>query len=80
MQEFELRKAGGEKIKTLEYAEIVKTDGKKQFRYMKAIPTEKICLQCHGSEIEPEEKAALNKWNHLLTLSNQKSGFCWNRT
>jgi len=62
MQEFEKRKAGGEEIKTLEYAEIVTTDGKKQFRYMKAIPTEKVCLQCHGSEIEPEEEAALNKF------------------
>jgi len=62
MQEFEKRKAAGEEIKTLEYAEIVKTGGKKQFRYMKAIPTEKICLQCHGSEIEPEEAAALNQY------------------
>jgi hypothetical protein len=62
MQEFEKRKASGEEIKTLEYAEIVTTDGKKQFRYMKAIPTEKVCLQCHGSEIEPEEAAALNKF------------------
>jgi len=62
LQEFEKRKAAGEEIKTLEYAEIVTTDGKKQFRYMKAIPTEKVCLQCHGSEIDPEEAAALNKF------------------
>jgi len=62
MQEFEKRKAAGEEIKTLEYAEIVTTEGKKQFRYMKAIPTEKLCLQCHGSKIEPEEAAALNKY------------------
>ena len=62
MQEFEKRKAGGADIKALEYAEIVTTDGNKQFRYMKAIPTEKVCLQCHGSEIEPEEAAALNKF------------------
>lgn len=62
MQEFEKRKAGGEEIQTLEYAEIVTTDGKKQFRYMKAIPTEKVCLQCHGSKIEPEEQTALNKF------------------
>jgi hypothetical protein len=62
MQEFEKRKAGGEEIKTLEYAEIVKTDGKKQFRYMKAIPTDKICLQCHGTDIEQEEAATLHKF------------------
>lgn len=62
MQEFEKRKAGGEEIKTLEYAEIVKTDGKRQFRYMKAIPTDKLCLQCHGTDIEEEEAAALKKF------------------
>ena len=61
LQDFEKRKAAGEDIKTLEYAEIVTTDGKKQFRYMKAIPTEKVCLTCHGTEIEPEEATALKK-------------------
>ena len=61
LQEFEKRKAAGEDIRTLEYAEIVTTDGKKQFRYMKAIPTEKVCLTCHGTEIEPEEATALKK-------------------
>jgi hypothetical protein len=62
MNEFEKRKAAGEEFKKLEFGEIITTDGKKQFRYMKAIPTEKVCLQCHGSEIEPEEEAALNKF------------------
>ena len=62
MNDFEKRKAAGEEIKTLEYAEIIKSDGKKQFRYMKAIPTEKVCLTCHGTEIEPEEVEALNKF------------------
>lgn len=62
MQQFEKRKAAGEEIKTLEYAEIVTTGGKKQFRYMKAIPTERVCLTCHGSEIEQEEKDALNQF------------------
>ena len=61
LQEFEKRKAAGEEISALEHAEIVTTDGKKQFRYMKAIPTDKICLTCHGTEIEPEEAAALNE-------------------
>ena len=61
LQEFEKRKAAGDEIGTLEHAEIVTTDGKKQFRYMKAIPTEKVCLTCHGTEIEPEEAAALNE-------------------
>jgi len=62
MQEFEKRKAGGEEIKKLEFAEIVSTDGKKQFRYMKAIPTGKVCLQCHGSKIDPDVMDTLQKF------------------
>lgn len=62
MQEFEKRKTAGEEIKTLEYAEIVTTDGKKQFRYMKAIPTGEVCLQCHGSNPEPDVADILNKF------------------
>jgi len=59
MQAFEKRKAAGEEIKTLEFAEIVTTDGQKQFRYMKAIPTGEVCLQCHGSNIDPSVEATL---------------------
>jgi len=62
MQEFEKRKASGEEIKTLEYAEIVTTDDKKQFRYMKAIPTGEVCLKCHGNDIDPNVAATLNNF------------------
>jgi hypothetical protein len=62
MQAFEKRKTGGEEIKTLEFAEIVTTDGQKQFRYMKAIPTGKVCLQCHGSDIDPSVTATLKNF------------------
>ena len=62
LQEFEKRKTAGEEVKTLEYAEIVKIDGKKQFRYMKAIPTGEVCLQCHGSDIKPDVAATLNNF------------------
>jgi hypothetical protein len=62
MQEFEKRKAAGEEIKKLEFAEIVATDGQNQFRYMKAIPTGKVCLNCHGSEIDPNVEATLEKY------------------
>ena len=61
MQDFEKRKTAGEKIKKLEVAEIVTTDGKKQFRYMKAIPTGKVCLKCHGDKIDPEVEATLKQ-------------------
>jgi hypothetical protein len=71
LQELEKRKAAGEDIRTLEYAEIVTNDGKKQFRYMKAIPTEKVCLTCHGTEIEAEEAAALK----ILYPHDNATGF-----
>ena len=61
MNDFEKRKAAGEEIKKLEYGEIVTTDGKKQFRYMKAIPTGKVCLKCHGGKIDPEVEASLKQ-------------------
>jgi len=55
LNEFETRKAGGEKPATLAYADIVEAkDGKKEFRFMKAIPTGSLCLTCHGSNIKPE--------------------------
>ncbi len=61
MKEFEKRKATGEQVKQLEFAEIVTTDGKKQFRYMKAIPTGEVCLKCHGAKINPDVEAALKQ-------------------
>jgi len=50
---FEDRKAAGEDPKKMEYSEVVDMNGKKTFRYMKAIPTGKVCLNCHGTDIKP---------------------------
>ena len=41
------------------WSEIAAIDGKRQFRFMKAIPTGALCLQCHGSSISPEVSARL---------------------
>jgi len=54
LEKFEQRKAQGENPKTLEFVEVVKNNGQRQVRYMKAIPTNGVCLNCHGSEIEPK--------------------------
>jgi len=32
-----------------------------QFRYMKAIPTGKLCLACHGQNIQPSLSESINK-------------------
>lgn len=46
--DFEKRLAGGEKIETLEMAEIVNEPAGRMFRYAKAIPMGQPCLACHG--------------------------------
>jgi hypothetical protein len=54
LQSFESRKAAGEDPKTIDHAEFVMQDGKRVFRYMKAIPTGEVCLNCHGAaEVKP---------------------------
>ncbi len=61
LKTFEERKAKGEPVKGMEYAEMVEQDGKKVFRYMKAIPTGKPCLNCHAAEIKPQVEATLKQ-------------------
>lgn len=46
--EFERRLARGEKAETLEFSEAVTEPTGVYLRYMKAIPTGKVCLACHG--------------------------------
>ncbi len=61
LREFELRKQNGEPMKDLIYADIVETAVGNQFRFMKAIPTGRVCMKCHGTKIEPAVKARLEK-------------------
>lgn len=60
LQEFEARKAGGESPDTIAKAEIVDENGQKTFRFMKAIGTADVCLNCHGAELKPEVAAKLD--------------------
>ena len=54
LQLFEQRKADGEAIETMEYAETIKTAEKTIYRYMKPIPTTGLCLTCHGETLADE--------------------------
>jgi hypothetical protein len=54
LEEFEARKVAGEPLDSLDFAEVVETDDGREFRYMKAIPTGELCLNCHGSDIAPD--------------------------
>ena len=57
LRQFEQRKAAGEAVAKLE---AMKTTNE-GFRYMKAIPTQGLCLTCHGTEIKPEIASELQR-------------------
>ena len=61
LEEFDARAANGDDPKALAFATIVEVDGKKQFRFMKAMPVGKVCLNCHGAELKPEVAAKLKE-------------------
>lgn len=63
LKDFERRSAAGEKPTGLEKSEIVTEGGKKYFRYMKALPTQDLCLNCHGTpdRISPDVQAKLKE-------------------
>ncbi len=71
LKTFEQRKAKGEDINTIEFAETIVVDGKSTYRYMKAIPTAELCLNCHGSNINQDVAAKLKQ----LYPSDQATGF-----
>lgn len=61
LEKFEERKAAGEEVKPMAFAAVVESDGKQEFRFMKAIPTGKVCLTCHGENIAPGVAAKLDE-------------------
>lgn len=61
LKRFEERKAAGEAPPSIEIGEYVEKDGKRVFRYMKAIPTAALCLNCHGSSVAPDVQAKLKE-------------------
>jgi hypothetical protein len=70
LEDFDRRAAAGESPATLEKAELVDEGGQKVQRYMRALPTQPLCLACHGDaaslspavgarlkELYPEDRA-----------------------
>jgi hypothetical protein len=49
LEDFDRRAASGESPATLEKGEIVADGGRKEYRYVKALPAQEFCLQCHGT-------------------------------
>ena len=58
LQDFEARKAAGESLDKLVYNDVV--DG--EHRFMKAIPTQAVCLNCHGVDIKPAVQAKIDEY------------------
>lgn len=63
LQEFSERAQNGEALSSLEKGEIISTDGQRSYRYIKALPTQPLCLACHGesSQISADVKTTLEK-------------------
>jgi hypothetical protein len=61
LESFEKRKGAGEDPAKMEYSEVVRQDGGKVLRYMKAIPTAQLCLACHGENIDSITRTRLEK-------------------
>ena len=59
LESFDNRQAAGEDPASLAWSDVAEAEGKQQFRFMKAIPTGALCLQCHGKSISPDVKAKL---------------------
>jgi hypothetical protein len=61
LEDFDRRAAAGEGPATLERFEIVASGDSKEYRYMKALPVQQVCLACHGpaEKLTPEVTAKL---------------------
>lgn len=70
LQQFEQRKLNGENISRLDYYE----NTAKGFRYMKAIPTQGLCLTCHGESIAGPVKNKLDQLYPDDKATNYRAG------
>ncbi len=63
LQDFERRLAAGEDPTKIDKGELVTVDGQKMYRYMKALPTQGLCLDCHGktNSLAPGVEAKLKE-------------------
>lgn len=63
-QEMQLLAMKGQPVingKPVEVWQVSEAVGQPDFRYMSAIPTQKLCLNCHGKSIKPEVQAKLKE-------------------
>ncbi len=73
LNDFDQRAAAGEKPATLEKFGVVETATGKEYRYMKALPTQQVCLACHGAAQELAPDVAANI--HALYPDDKATGY-----
>lgn len=65
LKQFEQRRAEGESPAEMAHFEVIEKDGKKHFRFMKAIGMPPLssmpCLKCHGENLDPAVTARLDE-------------------
>lgn len=63
LADFDKRAATGEKPASLEKGELVVDGDTKTYRYMKALPTNELCMGCHGApeRLSPAVKSKLDE-------------------
>lgn len=71
LEEFRKRLSGGEELAALEAWQVVEAEGRRTFRYVKAIGTTSPCLNCHGADLKPEVAAKVKE----LYPDDQAVGF-----
>lgn len=71
LEQFEAEKKAGKPIGKIVWHQTVEIDGKPELRLMKAIPTNGICLTCHGTHVAP---AVLEKIKSLYP-HDQATGY-----
>jgi hypothetical protein len=61
LEDFEARLNAGEDPDFVAWQEVAEMEGGREYRFMKAIPTGGLCLQCHGSAIAPDVAARISE-------------------
>ena len=59
LESFEQQKAAGADPAALSWHEIAESGQRREFRFMKAIPTQSLCLACHGEALAPPVAAKI---------------------
>ncbi|HSJ47680.1 MAG TPA: DUF3365 domain-containing protein [Gammaproteobacteria bacterium] len=63
LKDFQVRAAGGEAVADMSFSAVVEEPDGRYFRFMKAIPLQAACLNCHG----PAEKIASSVQEQLAS-------------